>query len=225
MTSRASSSEDMPHVAVPEERRPALRHFVYSSAGHRGCSNPGRSTTEKVDVYGFARFHAVGQRGFRPLRPPGRRSLRSERTLMQRSLLAGWLVISILLCSTFAYAQGVQTGTVTGMVSSTDGLPLPGVTVTATSPALQGERSTVSDTNGVYYLRARPAGTYTIDFVISNFQPSTRTDVVVTVGGITQLETTMSVSTITETITVAGEAPSVVGSVTTGQTYGKRDVD
>jgi hypothetical protein len=69
---------------------------------------------------------------------------------MQRSLLAGWLVAAtLLLSSTFAYAQGVQTGTVTGIVASTDGLSLPGVTVTATSPALQGERSTVTDTNGV----------------------------------------------------------------------------
>ena len=106
---------------------------------------------------------------------------------MQRSLLPGWLLAATLLCSTFAYAQGVQTGTVTGIVASADGLPLPGVTVTATSPALQGERSTVSDTNGVYYVRALPAGTYTIDFVISNFQPSTRPEVVVTVGGVTQL--------------------------------------
>src|SRR5262245_35312557 len=144
---------------------------------------------------------------------------------MQRSLFTGWLVAATLLCSTFAYAQGVQTGTVTGIVGSTDGLPLPGVTVTATSPALQGERSTISDTNGVYYLRALPAGTYTIVFIISSFQPSTRTDVVVTVGGVTQLETTMSVSTVTETVTVAGQAPSLVGSVTTVQTYGKRDVD
>jgi len=145
--------------------------------------------------------------------------------LVVEGRIVGWLVAATLLFSTFAYAQGVQIGTVTGIVGSTDGLPLPGVTITATSPALQGERSTVSDTNGVYYLRALPAGTYTIDFVISNFQPSTRTNVVVTVGGVTQLETTMSVSTVTETVTVAGQAPSLVGSVTTVETYGKRDVD
>ena len=114
-------------------------------------------------------------------------------------------------CASFAHAQGVQTGTVTGIVDSADGLPLPGVTVTATSPALQGERSTVSDTNGVYYLRALPAGTYTIDFVIPNFQPSTRTDVVVTSAESRSWTSRCRCQPLTETVTVAGQTPSLDG--------------
>ncbi len=57
-------------------------------------------------------------------------------------------------------AQGVQAGTVSGVVQSVDTLPLPGVTVTVTSPNLQGERFAVSDENGVYYLRGLLPGTY-----------------------------------------------------------------
>jgi hypothetical protein len=41
------------------------------------------------------------------------------------------------------FAQGVQTGTIRGMVKDQQDLAVPGVTVTATSPALQGPRSTV----------------------------------------------------------------------------------
>jgi carboxypeptidase family protein len=150
----------------------------------------------------------------------------SERTdLMQRSLVPTWLVAVTFVCSTFAHAQGVQTGTVTGLVNSADGLPLPGVTVTAASTALQGERSTVTDTNGVYYVRALPAGTYIISYDIPSFQPSTRTGVVVNVGGVTELDATLSVAAVTETVTVAGQAPSLAGSVATGQTYSKREVD
>src|SRR5690349_14298983 len=50
-------------------------------------------------------------------------------------------------------AQTVQTGVITGVINSADGLSLPGVTVTATSPNLQGPRTAVTDANGVYYLR------------------------------------------------------------------------
>jgi hypothetical protein len=47
-----------------------------------------------------------------------------------------------------AGAQGIQTGVITGIVDSMDGLALPGVTVIATSPNLQGPRSAVTDANG-----------------------------------------------------------------------------
>jgi len=52
--------------------------------------------------------------------------------------------------STPALAQGVQTGIIRGVVKDQQGLAVPGATVTATSPALQGARTTVSDTAGLY---------------------------------------------------------------------------
>ena len=74
-------------------------------------------------------------------------------------LLAAWLV-----CATAAtsFAQGVQTGTIRGVVKDQQGLPTPGVTVTVTSPALQGPRSVVTDTQGLYSIPALPAGTSTV---------------------------------------------------------------
>ena len=83
----------------------------------------------------------------------------------------------------------------------------------------------VTDVNGVYYLRALPAGTYAIGFAISDFQPSTRDNVVVNVGGITETNATMSLAARTETVTVTAEAPPVVAAVTTSRTYGKREID
>jgi hypothetical protein len=69
-----------------------------------------------------------------------------------RRLIA--LVLFVLLAfGAAALAQGVQTATLTGTVTSADGLSLPGVTVTTTSPALLGPRTTVSDVNGVYIRR------------------------------------------------------------------------
>ena len=79
------------------------------------------------------------------------------------------------------------------------GLALPGVRVTAASAALQGERTAVTDVNGVYYLRALPAGTYAVSFDRSDFQPSTRDNVVANVGGITEVNATMSLAALAET--------------------------
>ena len=144
---------------------------------------------------------------------------------MQRISPIGLCLAAMIAPASLAHAQGVQTGTVTGSVESIDGGRLPGVMVMATSTALQGERTAVTDVNGIYYLRALPAGTYTISFAISDFQPSTRENVGVNVGGITEVNATMSLAALTETVTVTAEAPSPIAGVTTSQAYGKREVD
>ena len=61
-------------------------------------------------------------------------------------LTAAWLILG---SAGSLFAQGVQTGTIRGMVKDQQDLAVPGVTVTATSPALQGPRSTVTDKEGL----------------------------------------------------------------------------
>ena len=62
------------------------------------------------------------------------------------------------------FAQGQQYGTLSGRVASADRLPLPGVTVTVSSDALQGERTATTDINGVYALPGLPPGQYLVRF-------------------------------------------------------------
>ena len=156
---------------------------------------------------------------------------------MQRVSLIGLCLAAMIVPDSTAHAQGLQTGTVTGIVESVDRVALPGVRVTAASAALQGERTAVTDVNGVYYLRALPAGTYAylralpagtyaVSLELSDFRPSTRDNVVVNVGGITEVNVTMSLAALTETVTVTAEALSVTTAVmTTNQAYGKREID
>ena len=61
-------------------------------------------------------------------------------------------------------AAQVPTGTISGHLTSSDGQPLPGVTVTATSTSLQGSRTTVSTANGDFILPLLPPGDYTVTF-------------------------------------------------------------
>ena len=145
---------------------------------------------------------------------------------MQRVSLIGLCLAAMIVPDSTAHAQGLQTGTVTGIVESVDRVALPGVRVTAASAALQGERTAVTDVNGVYSLRALPAGTYAVSLELSDFRPSTRDNVVVNVGGITEVNVTMSLAALTETVTVTAEALSVTTAVmTTNQAYGKREID
>ena len=51
----------------------------------------------------------------------------------------------------------MQTGTIRGTVKDQQGLALPGATITATSSALQGERTVVTDTDGNFLLPLHPA--------------------------------------------------------------------
>src|SRR5688500_13251854 len=71
---------------------------------------------------------------------------------VMRNRLVGIMFAALTLAASPALAQGQQSGALAGRVTSADRLPLPGVAVTVTSTALQGERTSVTDVNGVYSL-------------------------------------------------------------------------
>ena len=133
--------------------------------------------------------------------------------------------LALLASSAIVSAQGVQTGTVTGLVVSTDNLPLPGVTVTASSPALQGKRAAVTDVNGVFIIKGLPAGTYGLTFELSQFEPAKSDNIGLTVGGTAEVNASMKLAARTETVTVTAETPSPLVSTTTSQSFKKADLD
>src|SRR5215472_17279197 len=89
--------------------------------------------------------------------------------------------LSVVFTVAFAvavWAQGIQTGTIRGSVKDAQGLAVPGVTVTATSPALQGPRTTVSSSDGEFTIAALPPGPYVLSLELAGFANVTRqTDV------------------------------------------------
>jgi hypothetical protein len=140
-------------------------------------------------------------------------------------LLGLCLLLSLVASVPPALAQGVQTGVITGVITSDDGLSLPGVTVTATSPNLQGPREAVTDANGVYYLRGLTPGLYLVTFDIPSFQAAPRENVEVNAGGLATVDVTMQVAGVIEVVVVNAEAPSVIATPRTSQTYTKAEVD
>ena len=133
------------------------------------------------------------------------------------------VVAMLLLASVSVFAQGTVTGNLTGTVTS-DGAPLPGATITATSPQLQGTRTAVSDANGNFNLAALPPGDYTVRVSLEGLQEVTRS-VRVTVAGTSRVDVDLKVSAVTESITVTASAPAVLETTEVQANFQKRPVD
>jgi len=132
-------------------------------------------------------------------------------------LRLGLLALATIIAAGSAAAQGLQTGVVTGTVRSSDGLSLPGATVTVTSPALQGTRTALTDLNGNYVIRGLPPGNYTATIEMTGM--ATRTEkVVVALGGTTSLDATMALAGVSESVQVSAESSPAVTNTVTGRT-------
>jgi hypothetical protein len=116
-----------------------------------------------------------------------------------------FLLFLVLLAVPAAFAQ--QVGTISGQVT-TDGQPLPGVTVEARSNVLPQPRVSVTDSNGDYRLPALQPGTYTLTFSLSGMSTITR-NVLVQLDQTTAADVNMGVAAMSESITVTAEATLV----------------
>ena len=123
-----------------------------------------------------------------------------------------------------ALAQGVQTGAIRGTVQDQQGLAVPGVTITATSPVLQGGRTTVSDGAGNYTLAALPAGQYEVVFELTGFTPVKQTTSVAVGLQVTQ-NVTLTTGTLTEAVQVVAQTPSVIATPAVGSNIRKEEID
>ena len=137
-------------------------------------------------------------------------------------------VLSLLLLAfgavPAARAQGVQTGVLLGTATSNDGQPLPGVTVTVTSPALIGERSAVTAVNGDFILKGLPPGAYTVRFTLEGMQTVERV-ATVPLGGTARSDANLEVMAASETVVVEGEAPSALETTAVGANFNAHQVD
>ena len=119
------------------------------------------------------------------------------------------LVLSIALLPAGASAQSIRS-TVTGVVTDSSGAVLPGVTVEVASPALiEKVRSAVTDSSGAFRIIELASGTYTVTFSLAGFNIVRREGIVLTGSMTATINAELQVGTLTETITVTGESPTV----------------
>ena len=122
-------------------------------------------------------------------------------------------VLAFVAIGATAFAQGNPTGSVIGHVADPDGLAMPGVTVMAASPALQGVRTSVTSANGDYVIPFLPAGEYTLTFEIQGFATAKRT-VGLKMADTLPVNVRLTLASVTEVVDVTA-APSGLATTRT----------
>ena len=111
-----------------------------------------------------------------------------------------------------APATSATNGAMQGVVADKKtGEPLVGVTVVATSPALQGEQVAITDDKGVYSIGALPPGKYNLTFYYDD-TTSTTSNIVVQTGKVTSSFPKIAMNQTHsrgEVITIAGSTPTI----------------
>ena len=125
---------------------------------------------------------------------------------MRGALKCVAIAAAIVLLPSLAFAQGTLTGT----VRDASGGVLPGVTVEATSPAIQGAvRSVVTDGAGIYRIIDLPGGVYSLTFTLPGFNVVKREGIQLGGSATLTIPIELRVGDLQETITVTGETPVV----------------
>ena len=121
---------------------------------------------------------------------------------------ASSLALSILLL--LPAGAAAQTGSIAGEVADETGGVLPGVTVEASSPALiEGVRTAFTDGSGRYGLEGLRPGTYTVTFVLPGFSTFIREGIEIVTGFSANVDVTLTVGAVEETVTVSGASPII----------------
>lgn len=119
-----------------------------------------------------------------------------------------FFVLALLVSGLAVGAFAQTTGAIEGTVTDEKGVALPGVTVEATSPNLQGVKTAVTDATGKFRLVLLPPGTYTVKTSLSGFATIESADVVVGLGRTVVLNVQMR-SAFAEEVVVSGAAPTI----------------
>src|ERR671911_1606423 len=129
-------------------------------------------------------------------------------------LIVSCLCVTLLSMAAPTFAQDFR-GRINGTVTDNTGAVIPGVTVTASSPALIQPQVQVTGADGSYRFLALPPGVYEVTFQLSGFQNVKREGIRVVINQTLTVDQQLQVATLQETVTVTGESPIVDTSTTT----------
>ncbi|MDH4064476.1 MAG: carboxypeptidase regulatory-like domain-containing protein, partial [Acidobacteriota bacterium] len=132
---------------------------------------------------------------------------------MKTLTLSATLLLTLALA--LPAAAQVQQSRLQGVVTDNQQAVLPGVTVTATSPALIGSQTAITEVDGRYRFPALPPGAYTLTFELAGFQTTRRENIVLALGQTLSVNLQLALATLQETVTVTAESPVVDMTSTT----------
>src|ERR1051325_8811501 len=130
--------------------------------------------------------------------------------MAKRTVVTVFALLLIAAVPAFAQLTVDLTGTVTS-----DGKPLPGVTVTIASPQMQGTRTTTTTETGGYSFVNIPPGTYSVEFVLEGMKP-VKKSVSIGLSQSGRADADLKVASVAEAITVTASAPAVLETTQVG---------
>ena len=136
---------------------------------------------------------------------------------LKHVVVVGLSLVLVLSTGIQPWAQGRQTGTLRGAAKDSTDAVLPGVSVTVSSDALQGSRSTVSDLNGNYEIIGLPPGRYTVSFALQGFTTVDNQVVTVPLGSAVEVNVSMQVGGVAEAVQVTAVVPTPLATTEVSQ--------
>jgi hypothetical protein len=132
-------------------------------------------------------------------------------------------VFTLLACADLwrpaavAFAQGVTTSGVTGVVHDSQGGVVPGVTITAVHEPSGTTYSGVTQGEGRYTIQGmRVGGPYKVTAELSGFRTEAQSDISLALGIVQDVNFTLALATVSETLEVVGKIDPVFSSTRTG---------
>ena len=125
---------------------------------------------------------------------------------MTGQILLRSLAALVLLAGGTLLAQGTM-GAISGTVRDTSGAVVPGASLTLRNVATGIVRSVVTDNQGRYRAQELSLGGYDVNVQAEGFQSLLRSGIEMTIGRQAVLDFTMQLGSVSEQVTVSGEAP------------------
>src|SRR5947207_969047 len=133
-------------------------------------------------------------------------------------------VLALLLAAP-ADAQVLQSGSITGAVTDSSNAVLPGATVSLSGERLIGGVQTqTTDATGSYRFDRLPPGAYHLKFELQGFRTMERDDIRLNASFVATVNARLEVGSVSETITVTGDSPTVDTKSNVQQTVLSQDI-
>src|SRR6186997_1301716 len=143
-----------------------------------------------------------------------------RRAIMPKQILVIAFLFAVVAVAFDASAQEFA-GNIHGRIVDPSNAVLAGVTITVEGPAIQGQRTVLSEANGSYRLLYLPPGEYRATYKKSKFKTIVYEGAKVEVGKTLTLNVTMQIAEIEETLVVTNGSPIVdVKNATVGTNFG-----
>src|SRR6266850_6645454 len=145
--------------------------------------------------------------------------------MQKPACLIGSLLVLLVICASAALGQTGTSG-ISGTVRDANGAVVPNATVTAKNEATNVSQNQNTTDAGLFAFASLPVGNYTISVEKSGFTTFKSTGNAVEVGTPLNVDATMEIGQVSETVTVTGGTEQLqTGNATLGNVVEQRAIE